>query len=1001
MKNNMKKIIVAFLSLAILLTGSNVFAASIWNTASNDCSDINIANYTANTGFGSPCWTGTNITANPGDTLNVRVYYHNTSTVTATNTYIKITPPTGTGTNHSFTAQILSPQGNLYSSPVTVNIPSSQSITFGSTRWYPNQSQTQASFLNGQNGSEVISSGGLYIGSIAPGWATQGSVVVSFHVSNTQTPTACTINNFDASNYTVNPGQSSVLSWNTTGCTSVNINQGVGSVSLDGSQAVYPTSTKTYTMTASNSTSSIQDSLTINVSQPSQMTGSINANPSSCYISSGSSTCNSTLSWNTLNPVATSSVTYNSNNATQIIATGNSGSKTVSVPFGSRTYFLYNNGTELDSATVSSSCASNTSWNGSYCAPVISNSCTINHFTASPTSISSGNSSVLSWGTSNCSNVTISNLGYSVPLSGTQTVWPTHTTTYTLTATSPYGSLQTRTVTVAVNDIVSSCTINHFTASPTSISSGNSSVLSWSTSNCSTVNIDGVIVGTSGSRTVWPTSTKTYTLNAQNSNGVGVGAQATVYVDNNDNTCEITNFDATDTSIDEGDNTTLKWNTNNCERIKISNVGDYLAEDGSRSVSPDEDTTYVLTAYDSNGSHQTASVRIYVDEEESNDNDCSIDSYTASDTYISRGDDVTLRWRTTDCDDVSISSIGDVSNDGSETVSPRSSTTYILRARGDNGSDSESIKINVDYDDSDYVFYNTNVITTVATNISQTGAQVNGLITGSNNGNNITYFEYGTTAYLGMRTPSRQIGGNTNFNEFLTNLSPNTFYYFRAVGDGSAGIARGSIEVFKTTGYVENYNTTTKIVKEKEYIIQGTTVSGTDSPVVLRIENKYQTIGVGDVIDYVVFYKNISSTTLSRPMIQVFIPKGITITNASRGTYSDNNRTLSAPIEDLTPGAEGVIYLQARVDSLEANLAQVVTTAVLVYTTPNGAQENAMAYALNNPKVDSLLGASAFFGGMFGMSLIGWLLLIILIMLLILAARTFYSKRNTTTINHF
>ncbi|HEY5589350.1 MAG TPA: hypothetical protein VIK86_10420, partial [Candidatus Paceibacterota bacterium] len=71
---------------------------------------------------------------------------------------------------------------------------------------------------------------------------------------------------------------------------------------------------------------------------------------------------------------------------------------------------------------------------------------------------------------------------------------------------------------------------------------------------------------------------------------------------------------------------------------------------------------------------------------------------------------------------------------------------------------------------------------------------------------------------------------------------------------------------------------------------------------------------------------------------------------------------------------------------------------------PNGAQENAMAYVLNNPKVvnnSNLLGASAFFGGMFGMGLIGWLLLIIFIMILILIARNFYSRKNTTTTPHY
>ena len=130
-------------------------------------------------------------------------------------------------------------------------------------------------------------------------------------------------------------------------------------------------------------------------------------------------------------------------------------------------------------------------------------------------------------------------------------------------------------------------------------------------------------------------------------------------------------------------------------------------------------------------------------------------------------------------------------------------------------------------------------------------------------------------------------------------------------------------------------------------------------------------------------------------MVQVTIPEGITLLNASRGTYSESDRILSAPIENLNPYMEGVIYIQARVDSINSTLSQIVTTVVLVYTNPNGAQENAMAYVLNNPRIGgSLLGASAFYGNIFGLSLIGWLLLIILIMLLVLIARSFYGRRN-------
>jgi len=168
----------------------------------------------------------------------------------------------------------------------------------------------------------------------------------------------------------------------------------------------------------------------------------------------------------------------------------------------------------------------------------------------------------------------------------------------------------------------------------------------------------------------------------------------------------------------------------------------------------------------------------------------------------------------------------------------------------------------------------------------------------------------------------------------------------------------------------------------------------------LKIENHYQAIGKGDIVDYTVSYKNISTSKLTKPMIQVYVPKGITATNTSSGTYSEDDRTLSAPIEDLEPNTEGTIYLQARVDSIDPNLAQIVTTTILVYTNPNGAQENAMAYVLNKPKAGNALGASAvsavssISGKILGIGLIGWLIIIVILLLLILIARSLFGRRK-------
>ena len=978
MKNNMKKLIVGFLSFVLLFVGQSAFGANIWNTASNDCPTINVANFTTNTGFGTPCWTGTNINANPGETINVRIYYHNTSNATATNTYIKLNAPNGSSTNHSFSAQISSPQGNLSSGSVSVNIPSSQTLTFGSTRWYPNQTQTAATFLNGQSGSEVIGSNGLYIGNIAPGWSTQGSVVVSFKVSNSNTP-SCAITNFSANPSSITSGTSSTLNWSTNNCSSVVISPNVGSVSLNGSQSVYPTQTTIYTIKAYNGAGVLADTdnvtVTVNSVIPSCSIDSFTANPST--IASGSS---STLNWSTTNcaSVTISNLGYNVPTV---------GSQLV-YPTQTTIYTIkaYNGAgvlADTDNVTVTVNS--------------VIPSCSIDSFTANPSTIASGSSSTLNWSTTNCASVTISNLGYNVPTVGSQLVYPTQTTTYTLKAYDSNGGNQTRSVTITVRQNTQTCSIDNFTADPQSINSGGSSILNWKTTNCISVSLDYAEIQTSGSKEVHPTQTTTYTLRANSTNEATQTRTTTVIVNNNTNSCTIKSFYADPTNITSDESSILYWETENCNSVSLD--GTEVSTSSHKTVSPNSTQTYTLRASGASivfNNTKTAQATVYVDE--NNNLKCSIDSYTASDTKIKEGDHVNLKWRTSNCDKISISNLdNNLPEDGSDNVYPRQTTTYTLRASG-NGSESRSIRIDVDRDNiGGYyppVVYNTNVVTTVATNVSQTGAQLNGLMTNLSCNNSSTFFDYGTSVNLGMRTASRMTNG-VYFSEYITNLNSNTIYFFRAVVEGSNCSSQGAIEVFQTLKYNTNTNTNTKNVQTiRQVVYQGTTVSGSESPIVLRIENRYQAIGVGDIIDYVVFYKNISSSRLTHPMVQVFIPKGITLLNASRGTYSEADRILSTPIEDLEPNAEGVIYIQARVDTIDSTLAQIVTTTVLVYTNPNGAQENAMAYVLNNPKNVNLLGASAFFGNMFGLGLIGWLLLIIIILLLILASRSYYNRRN-------
>ncbi|MBS2023118.1 MAG: hypothetical protein JST92_11945 [Deltaproteobacteria bacterium] len=153
----------------------------------------------------------------------------------------------------------------------------------------------------------------------------------------------------------------------------------------------------------------------------------------------------------------------------------------------------------------------------------------INSFTASPTTISLGNSATLSWDVSNATALSINNGPGIVTGKTSVSVTPTQTTQYTLSATGPGGSSSAK-VTVIVTAAQPKAVINLFTANPPSISAGNSSTLSWNVTNATALSIDngvGTITGTTGTINVTPSATTTYTLSAT---GLGGNDSATATV---------------------------------------------------------------------------------------------------------------------------------------------------------------------------------------------------------------------------------------------------------------------------------------------------------------------------------------------------------------------------------------------------------------------------------------------------------------------------------------
>ena len=118
---------------------------------------------------------------------------------------------------------------------------------------------------------------------------------------------------------------------------------------------------------------------------------------------------------------------------------------------------------------------------------------TIDSFTANPTEITAGNSSNLTWTTTDATSVAINGVTATLDVDGNTDVSPTVTTIYTLTAIGPGGLVTaTATVTVGETEPPDAPTIDSFTATPSSIEAGESSLLQWRATGATSVAIGGV-----------------------------------------------------------------------------------------------------------------------------------------------------------------------------------------------------------------------------------------------------------------------------------------------------------------------------------------------------------------------------------------------------------------------------------------------------------------------------------------------------------------------------
>ncbi|NND65746.1 MAG: hypothetical protein HKM24_07260 [Gammaproteobacteria bacterium] len=230
--------------------------------------------------------------------------------------------------------------------------------------------------------------------------------------------------------------------------------------------------------------------------------------------------------------------------------------------------------------------------------------------TASPTTITEGASSTLTWTVTNATSCSASDAwsGAKLATGSSEMVMPLVTSTYTLSCTG-IGGTRSDSVTVTVNPLVTDPPTVSLTATPNPIDQGNASVISWVTTNATSCSASGAWSGgkdsKGGSESVSPSATSTYTLTCMGDGGSDDDS-VTVTVNGAGPMAPTVSLTASRLTIDEGMTSLLTWVVTNADSCTAFGAGAWSGSKtptgGNEVVLPTVTSTYVLTCTGVGGS---------------------------------------------------------------------------------------------------------------------------------------------------------------------------------------------------------------------------------------------------------------------------------------------------------------------------------------------------------------------------------------------------------------
>jgi hypothetical protein len=522
----------------------------------------------------------------------------------------------------------------------------------------------------------------------------------------------------------------------------------------------------------------------------------------------------------------------------------------------------------------------------------------------------------------------------------------------------------------------STCKIDSFYASPTSVVSGGTTRLYWSTTNCTNVTIDGIGYSVDGNGYFGPLySGRTYTINAYNNNSSDTENEYVSVNNNNDDECEIDSFYASPTNVVSGGTTRLYWSTTDCTNVTIDGVA--YSVDGNGYFGPlYSGRTYTINAYNNNSSDSDSE---YV----SVNQPVTQTTYQCNDGYDNDGDG------RVDMNDAGCSSYTD--NDEYNYIAPVNTVPSIS--------------------------------TLNPSNLTANSGRINGTVFNIGNGTSQVYFEWGTDSVnLPNKTSDQTINssGTATFFDTLSGLSTSTTYYYRAVARSANGtIYRGEVKSFRLIqgGITTIFNRpiVNTVVTQAAPVAERGIVLGLGTNLVqLRyinnnqfssnngsfgtlntVDNAVQNVCVDDTARFVIEYRNISNTVLTNAILHIDIPKDVDFRSSSAGVFNKADNTITVNVGTLNPDQSGTISFDGVVLSSASNRDLLVVPATLSFENPNnGARETAIAYGLattqNCLRDGTNLAGFALGSGFFPNTLFGWLLLALVLIALIYLIRRWF-----------